>query len=626
MSVGSATAAWRYLRARARARVEVLRLLPAAGWRLVTAAVALQLVIGAALPLFLILMSMVVGHAEAAVSAGPGSPEANELRSILLAGAGVFALRQLLTPLEELLAMRVMLDVDCAARDRLMATSFAPDGVAILESRVATESAHDAIDALRWTEFTPGGACAGTIGLISRYEEALLAALLAGIACAWWVGVAIAATALFLRLGYRTGLGLFDRVYFDHAGPRRQRRYLQSTLLGNRAANEIRAYGLLGWFQSRHREAAVNAVRPVWDERRRIFLGPFIAYVLVGITVLGAVLAAVGREAASGVVGLGALSLAVQAALTSIRIGGFLPVDNHTEWGTLAHRAMKRFGHALESSNLESGRAAHRDPTGLPREEIRFESVTFGYPGQAEPVLRGLDLVLPAGSSLAIVGLNGVGKSTIVNLLVGMYQPHSGRITVDGIDIRDFPPERWWQRIAPVFQDFARFELPVIDNVGFGAIGLANHEARVREVLDRVGALDFVESLPDGLHTTLSAEYDGGVEPSGGLWQRIAVARALLAVEAGAGILVLDEPTASLDVSAETRFYDRFLALAGNLTTLVISHRFSTVRHADAIVVLENGLVVEKGTHFDLIDAGNAYARLFEAQASRYHQPDQRAC
>ena len=187
-----------------------------------------------------------------------------------------------------------------------------------------------------------------------------------------------------------------------------------------------------------------------------------------------------------------------------------------------------------------------------------------------------------------------------------------------------FANQRHWQRrIGAILQDFVHYDLPVSDNVGFGAPELAGDEASVRTALRRAGALELVEALPRGLATTLSREYDGGAELSGGQWQRIAIARALMAVEGGAGVLVLDEPTANLDVRAEAEFFDRFLELTEGLTTILISHRFSTVRRADRIVVLDGGRVVEAGSHDELLATDGRYAAMFRLQATRFVEDDE---
>ena len=227
----------------------------------------------------------------------------------------------------------------------------------------------------------------------------------------------------------------------------------------------------------------------------------------------------------------------------------------------------------------------------LPAREIRFRNVTFAYPGGAT-VLDGFDLTIPAGSSLAIVGQNGAGKTTLAKLLCRLYDPQGGAIEVDGIDLRDLDLTAWRSRLAAVFQDFIRFELPLRDNVAPGGAP----DDVVLQALDAAGAANLAR-----LDTILARGYDGGTDLSGGQWQRVALARALCAVRMGAGVVLLDEPTAQLDVRGEAEIFERLLAATRHCTTILISHRFSTVRHADRICVLEKGKVVELGTHDELM-------------------------
>jgi ABC-type multidrug transport system fused ATPase/permease subunit len=224
-------------------------------------------------------------------------------------------------------------------------------------------------------------------------------------------------------------------------------------------------------------------------------------------------------------------------------------------------------------------------------------------------VLRGFDLTIPAGSSLAIVGQNGAGKTTLAKLLCRLYDPQQGRIEVDGIDLRELDLEAWRARVTAVFQDFIRFQLPLRDNVAPGGAP----DDVVRAALVEAGAANLAE-----LDTILARGYPGGTDLSGGQWQRVALARALCAVRLGAGLVLLDEPTAQLDVRGEAEIFDRILAATRRTTTILISHRFSTVRHADRICVLERGVVVELGTHDELMALGGRYRTMFDLQASRF--------
>jgi ATP-binding cassette subfamily B protein len=269
--------------------------------------------------------------------------------------------------------------------------------------------------------------------------------------------------------------------------------------------------------------------------------------------------------------------------------------------------------------NAKTIRSGSRPAEGMPRTSIRFEQVTFTYPGRSDPVVDCLDLEIQAGRSLAIVGENGAGKTTLVKLLARLYEPTGGRITVDGVDVRELSTTAWRRRIAAVFQDFARFELSAYDNVAFGALHAFDDSDKVQRAASDAGVLGIVERLERGWATTLSREYRFGAELSGGEWQRLALARALFGVAAGAGVLILDEPTASLDVRGEAQLYERFLELTRGVTTIVISHRFSTVRRADRIVVVEHGRVIEDGTHADLVQRrGGRYAEMYALQASRF--------
>jgi ABC-type multidrug transport system fused ATPase/permease subunit len=258
---------------------------------------------------------------------------------------------------------------------------------------------------------------------------------------------------------------------------------------------------------------------------------------------------------------------------------------------------------------LEAPKGAPRPADGLPAHEIRFRGVSFTYPGSDRPVLDGFDLTVAAGTSLAIVGQNGAGKTTLAKLLCRLYDPQAGAIEVDGVDLRELDLESWRARVTAVFQDFIRFELPLRDNVAPGGAP----EDVIRAAIEEAGAGGLA-----ALDTPLARGYPGGTDLSGGQWQRVALARALCAVRQGAGLVLLDEPTAQLDVRGEAEIFDRLLAATRRATTILISHRFSTVRHADRICVLEHGTVVELGTHEELMARGGRYRTMFDLQAQRF--------
>ncbi|NJR40240.1 MAG: ABC transporter ATP-binding protein [Leptolyngbyaceae cyanobacterium CSU_1_4] len=252
----------------------------------------------------------------------------------------------------------------------------------------------------------------------------------------------------------------------------------------------------------------------------------------------------------------------------------------------------------------------------LPGDGIRFEHVSFTYPGNAEPALHQISFHLRPGQKLAIVGKNGSGKTTLIKLLTRLYSPDSGRILLDGLDLAQWDVNVLQRRIGVIFQNFVRYQFTVGENVGVGDVDHLEDQPRWEEATEIATARPFIETMPDKFQTRLGKWFKGGRELSGGQWQKIALSRAFMRTKAD--ILVLDEPTSAMDAEAEVEIFNHFRAVTQNQMAILISHRFSTVRMADKIMVMENGRVMESGTHEDLVRSGGGYARLFELQAAGY--------
>ncbi len=376
------------------------------------------------------------------------------------------------------------------------------------------------------------------------------------------------------------------------------------------AAKELRLFGLAPWVVERFISRRRHLYELQW-KATRLREKPVLGCLAI---VLGANLVvfwALANAAADGRVTLAEVLVYLQTAIgtSAIAFGGL-------SWALDGAAAPVAAVLRLEAAMAPAGALPNgtHPARGMPARDIRFRDVTFSYDSDGRAVLDHFDLTIPAGSSLAIVGQNGAGKTTLAKLLCRLYDPQQGAIEVDGVDLRDLRLDEWRSRITAVFQDFVRYELSLRENVMPGTNHItAEHDAIVAAALHDAGASELAS-----LDTILARGYDDGTELSGGQWQRVALARALCAVRLGAGVVLLDEPTAQLDVRGEAEIFERILTATRDCTTILVSHRFSTVRQADRICVLEHGKVVELGSHDELMALGGRYYTMFQLQASRF--------
>ncbi len=517
----------------------------------------------------------------------------------------VFVLLQVLSPIHHAVGANLGSRTAAWLYDRLATACVRPPGMGHLENPKLTNDLTMARDfdlgitgppLFISMDFIAGG----LVELVGGLATALVLT-----AYAWWAPLLLAGAWLATHWLLRESGVWRDRNTDEVREAQRHADYAYRLAVDPPAAKELRLFGLADWILERFRSRRRRLFELRW-QATRLRERPVIWSLLLVLTANVVVFWSLGAAATSGNLPLDRLVTFASAAVSTSMIA-FGGLSWALDGAAAPAAAVLRLQDAMDPAGaLVRG---DRPAAGMPAREIRFRHVTFAYPTSGEPVLAGFDLAIPAGSSLAIVGQNGAGKTTIAKLLCRLYDPQDGAIEVDGVDLRTCDVDGWRSRVTAVFQDFTRFELPLRDNVA--PAGAPD------DVIDRALAAAGATGLAD-LDTVLARGYPGGTDLSGGQWQRIALARALCAVRLGAGVVLLDEPTAQLDVRGEAEIFDRILAATRHTTTILISHRFSTVRHADRICVLEHGTVVELGTHEELMAAGGRYRTMFELQASRF--------
>jgi ABC-type multidrug transport system fused ATPase/permease subunit len=545
-----------------------------------------------------VLFAVAIGTVVGAVQRG------NNQTGPLAAVGVVFILLQVLTPIHQAISANLGDRTAACLHDRLGEACVRPPGMGHLEHPGLAADLTVARDFDLGMTGPPLSIAMDFIagGLVEMVGGLAAASLLA--AYAWWAALLLAGAWLATHWFLRESAVWRDRNTDVVKDAQRDAEYMYNLAVGPDPAKELRLFGLVGWTIGRfiERRTRLHALQYHATRLREKPVLWSLVCVLAANLIVFWLLAA---DAATGRISLERLVIFAQAA-----VGTSLIAFGGLSWaldGSAApagavlrlERAMAAAGSLASGTRLPARGTAH---------EIRFRDVTFAYP-DGRRVLDGLNLTIPAGSSLAVVGQNGAGKTTLAKLLCRLYDPQSGAIEVDGVDLRDLDLDAWRARITAVFQDFVRFEWPLRSNVAPAGAP----DAAVERALAAAGAGNVAT-----LATPLARGYTGGTDLSGGQWQRVALARALCAVDQGAGVALLDEPTAQLDVRGESEIFDRVLAATRECTTILISHRFSTVRHADRICVIEHGRVAELGTHDELMAGGGRYRTMFDLQAKRF--------
>jgi ABC-type multidrug transport system fused ATPase/permease subunit len=527
----------------------------------------------------------------------------------------VFILMQVLGPLHTSLSANLGDRTAAWLYDELTGACAAVPGIGHLEDPELAKDLQVARDFDRGMTAPPLSTSLDFIagGLVDMVAGLAQACVLFGFA--WWAPPVLAGAWLATHWLLRESAVWKDRNTDEVRQAQRDADYAFRLAVDPPAAKEVRIFGLPDWVLERFLTSRRHLHRLQY-EATRMRERSVLASLAIVLAANGLVLWMLGSAALDHRLSLGAL-VAYASAVAGASMIAFGGLNWALDGAAAPVAAVARLKAAMSKAGTITERG--RGPAdGMPSQNITFRDVTFAYPAApGRPVLRNFSLEIPAGSSLAIVGQNGAGKTTLAKLLCRLYDPQSGAIEADGTDLRDLDLESWRRRVTAVFQDFTRFELTLRENVvprqtADGRDPGALDDA-IRAALHEAGATDLA-----GLDTPLAKGYAGGTDLSGGQWQRVALARALASVRLGAGLVLLDEPTAQLDVRGEMEIFERILAATRQCTTILISHRFSTVRHADRIAVVEDGQVVELGGHDELMRLHGRYWRMFSLQAQRF--------
>jgi ATP-binding cassette, subfamily B, bacterial len=539
---------------------------------------------------------------------------------LLLVGVS-FLLIVTLLPIHQLVSMNLGSKMSNHLSGRLMRTGVDPEGIAHLER---PEFTNDLTMARDFDQGIMGPPLSVSMDFITGGLLDLLVGIVASLVLfwfAWWAPFVVLAAWFSTHWLLRESGVWKDRNTDEVRLAQRHADYAYRLAVDAAPSKELRFFGLAGWVTERFVETRTKLYELQYEATKLREKSVLLCLLIVAAG-NGLVFWMIATGARNGDISTGKLVVFVQAAIgaSAIAFGG---LNWALDGSSAPVAALARLEKAMAAAGSLGNKGAQQSsalvelPTSPIGPEIVLKDISFAYEAEVgRTIFNGFSLTIPAGTSMAIVGSNGAGKTTLAKLICRLYDPTEGSITIDGVALTDVAVASWRRRVTAVFQDFVRFELPLRANVA----PLGAPDVLVIEALAAAGG----SQLADGdLGVVLSKGYPGGTDLSGGQWQRVALARALCAVKQGAQVVLLDEPTAQLDVRGELEIFERVLAATKGCTTILVSHRFSTVRLADSICVLENGHVIELGTHDELITLGGRYCTMFELQASRFGEADE---
>ena len=513
--------------------------------------------------------------------------------------------------------------VDSKLRSQVLNASLGPPSVAHLED-INTREAYNAAREISPFSFTPGDAVQYLPFAVAVRLEGLMAA---GVLAIYAPEVTAVLFILYI-LSQVSAVGVTFRMVAASAFTMHDPAitYLRDLVLTPPAAKEMRIFGLGSWFQDRYMKLTSKKADRALEAQHGLFRGYGISGAILGLGLCSGILW-IGLKAMDGQLDDVSFAVSVLVIIRWFSVTNMIP-DIPVMYGVVAIPAVERVM-AHSQSIVSTSKRIH--PTPQLTSHIQFQDLSFQYPGTDDLVLDRLNLTIPVGQNIAIVGLNGAGKTTLIKLLCRLYDPVTGTIIVDGIDLAHVDPLEWRKHIGVLFQDFIQWPLSVQDNISLRSSKdeFGYDRQTTKSAVELSGATEVIDSLSNNINTILSQDFANGTGLSGGEWQKIGLARLLFRLLQGSKLLILDEPTANLDPVSERNFYQSVLnnPLLNSennnrpkVTTILISHRFRTVRHADRIVVLEEGHITEDGTHNQLLQLGGQYAELFNAQASLYRK------